>query len=153
VALASGGRSAFVLAVHVDPAQALGDRPAVQRAPDLASAPAGTGRPPAPRRGLDHDQRGVGADQRGQVLQLAHGIEHAPVEEILAASTALADGCLQLALDALEAEMGAALRRGPRREWRPQRLVVFALGKLGGGELNFSSDIDIVYGYEHDGRK
>jgi glutamate-ammonia-ligase adenylyltransferase len=32
-------------------------------------------------------------------------IEHAPVEEILAGSTALADGCLQTALDALEAEM------------------------------------------------
>ena len=36
-------------------------------------------------------------------------------------------------------------------EGREQHLVVFALGKLGGGELNFSSDIDIVYGYEHDG--
>jgi len=36
-------------------------------------------------------------------------------------------------------------------EGREQRLVVFALGKLGGGELNFSSDIDIVYGYERDG--
>jgi glutamate-ammonia-ligase adenylyltransferase len=30
--------------------------------------------------------------------------------------------------------------------------VVFGLGKLGGGELNFSSDIDLVYAYEHDGR-
>ena len=28
-----------------------------------------------------------------------------------------------------------------------QRLVVFGLGKLGGGELNFSSDIDLVYAY------
>ncbi len=33
----------------------------------------------------------------------------------------------------------------------PQRLVVFGLGKLGGGELNFSSDIDLVYAYPHDG--
>ena len=32
-----------------------------------------------------------------------------------------------------------------------QRLVVFGLGKLGGGELNFSSDVDLVYGYEHAG--
>ncbi|MDQ3056318.1 MAG: bifunctional [glutamate--ammonia ligase]-adenylyl-L-tyrosine phosphorylase/[glutamate--ammonia-ligase] adenylyltransferase, partial [Pseudomonadota bacterium] len=31
------------------------------------------------------------------------------------------------------------------------RLVVFGLGKLGGGELNFSSDIDLVYAYSHDG--
>ena len=28
-----------------------------------------------------------------------------------------------------------------------QNIVIFALGKLGGGELNFSSDIDIVFAY------
>ena len=28
---------------------------------------------------------------------------------------------------------------------------MFGLGKLGGGELNFSSDIDSVYAYEHEG--
>ena len=33
----------------------------------------------------------------------------------------------------------------------PQRLVVFGLGKLGGGELNFSSDIDLVYAYPQGG--
>lgn len=32
----------------------------------------------------------------------------------------------------------------------PQRLVIFALGKLGGSELNFSSDIDIVFAYADD---
>ena len=29
----------------------------------------------------------------------------------------------------------------------PQNIVVFALGKLGGRELNFSSDVDIVFAY------
>jgi glutamate-ammonia-ligase adenylyltransferase len=33
----------------------------------------------------------------------------------------------------------------------PVRLVVFGLGKLGGEELNFSSDIDLVYAFETDG--
>ena len=33
------------------------------------------------------------------------------------------------------------------------RLVVFGLGKLGGGELNFSSDIDLVYAYARDGER
>ncbi|CAN0571851.1 unnamed protein product, partial [Laminaria digitata] len=28
--------------------------------------------------------------------------------------------------------------------------VVMGMGKLGGGELNFSSDIDVIYLYEHD---
>ena len=45
----------------------------------------------------------------------------------------------------------AALRHGTRCRGNPQRLVVFGLGKLGGGELNFSSDIDLVYAYEHEG--
>ena len=73
------------------------------------------------------------------------------VDAILAGSTALAETCLQLALGALETEF--AQRFGVLRDagGRAQRLVVFGLGKLGGGELNFSSDIDLVYAYEHDG--
>ena len=78
-------------------------------------------------------------------------IEGDPVDAILAGSTALAETCLQLALDALETEF--AQRFGTVRDGDgvPQRLVVFGLGKLGGGELNFSSDIDLVYAYEHEG--
>jgi glutamate-ammonia-ligase adenylyltransferase len=74
-----------------------------------------------------------------------------PVEAILAGSTTLAETCLQVALAALEAEF--AQRFGVVRDanGEPQRLVVFGLGKLGGGELNFSSDIDLVYAYEHEG--
>lgn len=33
----------------------------------------------------------------------------------------------------------------------PVRLVVFALGKLGARELNLSSDIDLMFAYEHEG--
>jgi glutamate-ammonia-ligase adenylyltransferase len=74
-----------------------------------------------------------------------------PVDAILAGSTALAETCLQRALGALEAEF--AQRFGVVRDagGDAQRLVVFGLGKLGGGELNFSSDIDLVYAYEHEG--
>lgn len=76
------------------------------------------------------------------------------VTDTLAGSTRLAEACLQAGLAALETEFvqrhgqvpGAAGADGS-----PQRLVVFGLGKLGGGELNFSSDIDLVYGYEHGG--
>ena len=73
------------------------------------------------------------------------------VDATLAGSTRLAERCLQRALEALEAEF--AQRHGVvrDREGNPQRLVVFGLGKLGGGELNFSSDVDLVYAYEHDG--
>ncbi|MDE2138856.1 MAG: bifunctional [glutamate--ammonia ligase]-adenylyl-L-tyrosine phosphorylase/[glutamate--ammonia-ligase] adenylyltransferase, partial [Gammaproteobacteria bacterium] len=33
----------------------------------------------------------------------------------------------------------------------PQSLVVLGLGKLGGGELNFSSDIDLIFAFPEDG--
>lgn len=33
---------------------------------------------------------------------------------------------------------------------KPNRFVVLGMGKLGGGELNFSSDIDVIYLYEED---
>lgn len=78
-------------------------------------------------------------------------VEGAPVDEILAASTALADACLQLALDALDVDMVQRFGVVRDAEGNPQRLVVFGLGKLGGGELNFSSDVDLVYAYEHEG--
>src|SRR5690606_17273343 len=73
------------------------------------------------------------------------------VEDTLAGSTALAGQCLQLALEALEADFAGRHGRIRHADGSPQRLVVFALGKLGGGELNFSSDVDLVYGYEDDG--
>ena len=73
------------------------------------------------------------------------------VEQTLAGSTALAEQCLSIALAAVEGEF--AQRHGVVRDEAgiEQRLVVFGLGKLGGGELNFSSDIDLVYAYPRDG--
>ena len=78
-----------------------------------------------------------------------HGLDD--VDATLAGSTGLADDCLRLALGALEADFAARHGHVRGRDGVPQRLVVFALGKLGGGELNFSSDVDLVYGYEEDG--
>lgn len=73
------------------------------------------------------------------------------VDAILAGSTRLAENCLRTALEALETEF--AQRHGVVRaaDGSTQRLVVFGLGKLGGGELNFSSDIDLVYTYPQGG--
>jgi glutamate-ammonia-ligase adenylyltransferase len=78
------------------------------------------------------------------------------VAQTLAGSTALAETCLQIALAAIEVEFaerhGIVRSRGDSgNPGEPQRLVVFGLGKLGGGELNFSSDVDLVYAFESDG--
>ena len=38
------------------------------------------------------------------------------------------------------------------RDGEPARFVVLGLGKLGGAELNYSSDIDLIFLYDEDGR-
>ncbi len=73
------------------------------------------------------------------------------VDATLAGTTRLAEECLHVALAALERDF--AQRHGVvrTRDGAAVRLVVFGMGKLGGGELNFSSDIDLVYAFEHGG--
>src|SRR5205823_4716041 len=53
---------------------------------------------------------------------------------------------------------GAGARARLAAEWgedwagdRPGGFVVLGMGKLGGGELNYSSDVDLIYVYERDG--
>ncbi|HZX80451.1 MAG TPA: glutamine-synthetase adenylyltransferase, partial [Lysobacter sp.] len=78
-----------------------------------------------------------------------HGLDD--VEATLAGSTRLAERCLALALEALETQFAAQHGQVRDADGHAQRLVVFGLGKLGGGELNFSSDVDLVYAYENAG--
>jgi glutamate-ammonia-ligase adenylyltransferase len=74
------------------------------------------------------------------------------VEQTLAGATALAECCLDLALG--HAERSLSARHGVPRDaaGNAQRLVVFAFGKLGGSELNFSSDIDLVLAFAENGQ-
>ncbi|BCX89550.1 [glutamine synthetase] adenylyltransferase/[glutamine synthetase]-adenylyl-L-tyrosine phosphorylase [Methylomarinovum tepidoasis] len=73
------------------------------------------------------------------------------IEDVLCDLSLLAEGCIQAALDWLFAR--ACQRYGTPRcpDGRPQLPVVLGMGKLGGWELNFSSDIDLIFAYEHDG--
>jgi glutamate-ammonia-ligase adenylyltransferase len=73
------------------------------------------------------------------------------VDATLAGSTRIAEAALQGALTQAEAEFAPRFGTVRDGEGRAQRLVVFALGKLGGGELNFSSDVDLVYAYPRGG--
>lgn len=73
------------------------------------------------------------------------------VDAILAGTTRLAETCLQTALQALEDEFAQRYGRVRGADGAVQRLVVFGLGKLGGGELNFSSDVDLVYAFPENG--
>ncbi len=63
------------------------------------------------------------------------------------AVSALARSCLELALRAAEEKVRASCGDLLDADDRPLRLAVLGLGKLGGDELNFNSDIDLVFAY------
>ncbi|HET6603360.1 MAG TPA: bifunctional [glutamate--ammonia ligase]-adenylyl-L-tyrosine phosphorylase/[glutamate--ammonia-ligase] adenylyltransferase [Xanthomonadaceae bacterium] len=69
------------------------------------------------------------------------------LERTLADTSALAERCIAQALAAAEASVAERHGHVCDAGGRPLRLAVFALGKLGGGELNFSSDVDLVFGH------
>ncbi|NIK40331.1 glutamate-ammonia-ligase adenylyltransferase [Xanthomonas arboricola] len=74
------------------------------------------------------------------------------VNATLAGATRLAETCLQCGLQALEQQFRDRHGQVIAEDGSVQRLVVFGLGKLGGGELNFSSDVDLVYAYPQGGQ-
>ncbi len=69
------------------------------------------------------------------------------LEDILAELTWLAEILTDLALERLR--HWQVERHGIPRDaqGRPQQMVVLGMGKLGGGELNYSSDIDLIFAY------
>jgi [glutamine synthetase] adenylyltransferase / [glutamine synthetase]-adenylyl-L-tyrosine phosphorylase len=64
----------------------------------------------------------------------------------------LADSCIQYALDFLYQQ--ACEKRGTpvTAEGTPINIVVLGMGKLGAFELNYSSDIDLIFAYLHNGQ-
>jgi glutamate-ammonia-ligase adenylyltransferase len=79
-------------------------------------------------------------------------IGQAPLTEVCEAMTRLADLALRETLRvhaaALDAVHGAPIGVG---SGAPQELIVIGMGKLGGRELNVSSDIDLVFVYPEEG--
>jgi glutamate-ammonia-ligase adenylyltransferase len=67
--------------------------------------------------------------------------------ETTADLSALAEACLDHALTYLYRWQSAAQGVPTGADGRPQALVVLGLGKLGAGELNFSSDVDLIFAY------
>ena len=76
----------------------------------------------------------------------------ADLAEVMEATTALAEIAIGEALAFLSREL--ARRHGVpcgRPNGEPQDLIVIGMGKLGGGELNVSSDVDLIFVYREDG--
>ena len=81
-----------------------------------------------------------------------HALGTVELDETTGCCTDMADIFMDAALERLHG--WAAERQGEptgASSGEPQRLVVMALGKLGAGELNLSSDVDILFAYREAG--
>jgi glutamate-ammonia-ligase adenylyltransferase len=76
----------------------------------------------------------------------------ANLDEVVTAMSRFADFAVQSHLAELMGEM-TAIHGVPvgHESGRPQQMMVLAMGKHGGGELNVSSDIDLIFVYPEDG--
>ena len=76
----------------------------------------------------------------------------AQFEETVTDLSCLADACIDCALEKLyswmEPQFGLPYYRDSDD---PMPMVVLGMGKLGAGELNLSSDIDLMFAYHHEG--
>jgi glutamate-ammonia-ligase adenylyltransferase len=106
---------------------------------------------------LEHEQavlRAVRRFKRRETLRIAYGdlIREQSLKTVTAQISYLADAILEAALASaqrkLAGQRGQPLTAGGQRA----RFVVLAMGKLGGCELNYSSDIDLVFLYADEGK-
>lgn len=78
----------------------------------------------------------------------------AGVQETTAALSDLASVLIQAAYETVEASLQARYGRPTHRDAKGKSaatgFAVIGMGKLGGGELNFSSDVDLIYVYGSD---
>jgi len=75
----------------------------------------------------------------------------APLEEVVESMTLLADVTTNFALDHYHRQLAATYGEPLDRAGWPQRLLIIGMGKLGGRELNVSSDVDYIFIYPEEG--
>ncbi len=90
--------------------------------------------------------------KRRETLRVAYGdiVKEQPLATVARQISYVADAIVEAAVAAAvkrTTNQSGAARRPPGDAGR---FVVLALGKLGGAELNYSSDIDLIFLYDHD---
>jgi glutamate-ammonia-ligase adenylyltransferase len=106
---------------------------------------------------LEHDAAVLGAlrrFKRRETLRIAYGdiIREQSLKTVTKQISFLADAILEAALRAAGRKLGAQRGTPLGPNGRPARFVVLGMGKLGGMELNYSSDIDLIFLYDFDGK-
>jgi glutamate-ammonia-ligase adenylyltransferase len=72
--------------------------------------------------------------------------------DVVETMTQLADVTTNRALDFVHRQLAAQFGEPLDSRGQPQRLLVIGMGKLGGRELNVSSDVDYIFVYPEDGQ-
>ncbi len=75
----------------------------------------------------------------------------ADLAEVVENMTLVADAAVAAALDVTEAALASRYGIPKNAAGERQQLIVIGMGKLGGRELNVSSDIDLIFVYPEDG--
>ena len=75
----------------------------------------------------------------------------APLAEVVETMTAFADLVTNVALACHHRWLAETFGEPLDKQGRPQRMLVIGMGKLGGRELNVSSDVDYIFIYPEDG--
>ena len=89
---------------------------------------------------------------RRQVRHI-HAVVNGLIDEaaFLARTSALAETLISAALAWQHQALAARYGEPVDADGNPVPMLVLGMGKLGGGELNFSSDIDLIYAYRENG--
>jgi glutamate-ammonia-ligase adenylyltransferase len=79
----------------------------------------------------------------------------APTTEIVRDISDVADVCLnsvlRLCREQFTSRFGVPFEQDANGAWRPTTFCVLGMGKLGGQELNYSSDVDVLFLYSEEG--
>lgn len=88
-----------------------------------------------------------------QVLRIGTNdiIRDRPLEEITRDISRVADAALEVALNTALRTIGNRFGQPHTSDGAPARCVILAFGKHGGEELNYSSDIDLMFLYDEEG--
>ncbi len=75
----------------------------------------------------------------------------AELQEVMSTTSLLAECAISTAINYLNTWQVETYGQPVDAQGSPQGLIVIGMGKLGGGELNVSSDIDLIFAYENEG--
>jgi len=106
---------------------------------------------------LDHDAlvlRAIRRFKRRETLRIAYAdiVREQSLKTVTEQISYVADAAVEAALQAALRKFQSQRGKPRRADGQPARFVVLAMGKLGGMELNYSSDIDLIFLCENDGR-